>query len=616
MSVIGVESMDLDAAQEAAVSYSVNSPLVINACAGAGKTTVLIRRILFLISKGFRPEKILVITFSRKAMNEIRERLLKINPDAARVNVVTFHSFAYRILNKPPIITDKKQFSILKTAAETVKLEDDIHLLASFITWQKNNLIPVGGEYDFSRFPEKHAKLSSGYAEYEKIKSNANENDFDDLLIKLNKLLENDPKLTATLLKAYTYVQVDEFQDTCIAQKELLKKIASHGRITVVGDSRQAIYSWRAARPDILINFNKEWPNANVLFLNTNYRCAGPIVRLADAFIRSGSIDYPGTISPAKQDGPPIDFRLLLDEQEEAAEITKTVQELAKQGVPFHEMAVLYRTNSQAAAIEDAFLEAGIPYGSEGKCFYSSLNVLVPYSYFKIIYAPDDADAFIRAANYPPRNIPLKYLEERIKIAKELNVPLWDTLTETNALSGVRQFWNTLQAILPLYPKMPYYTLHAIISITECTRFLRSQSEPADEDSSTFLLKIAENFNNPFEFIKHIEKRRRFSKSKGGVNLLTIHAAKGLEFPYVFLIGVTDGLLPHSKSLNESCSDGVLSPFEEERRLCHVALTRAKEKLYISSSQTFCGKIMPNRRFYDTLKEISKHLEGGKNYEK
>ncbi len=619
--------MALDGAQLRAVEYPDDSPLAVTACAGAGKTTVLVERILRLLDRGYAARHILALTFSRKSADEMKGRLkIKGGRRTGDVRACTFHALALGYLTrfdkryseaggKLQTVSQADKASLLIRIIEDNDYEAEVADALNFISWQKNSLRFPGEELDYSVCLGSQDEYAQIYADYEKAlarflaQSKKRRIDFDDMLPHFYLLLRENESVRREVADNHRYVLVDEFQDTCVAQHEVLKLLAAHGRLFVVGDSRQAIYSWRAARPDILLNFTENWERSSSITLDTNYRSTAPVVNLADAFIRESTTNYPGATKAYNKAGVPVDFALYADEEEEAIRTAEKILEEHAAGRAWDEMAILFRTNGQACFLEAALADKNIPFRSMVGNFFELQEVRATMAYLELLHDPGNEEAFRTVLKNPPRDIPLWFIKERTELARANGLPLPESFVTARATADALGLASMFSALALFKDKSPALAISAIQSMTECGSLGSVQSGPDTSGSAEMLLSLATKHNTIGDFLVYANKRKIASKAAAGVQLLTIHAAKGLEFPVVFLTGVADEIFPHRLSV-VSPRTGVLSPLEEERRLCYVAVTRAKYKLSVSSIESYAGRLIRSRGFYEELRLAAEKASG------
>ena len=594
----------LNSKQKEAVEETVG-PVLVVAGAGAGKTKVLTERIRYLIERGVPPENILAVTFTNKAAEEMRERLrLSISnfqfPISKQPFIGTFHALGLLMIKENlKKLNIAKNFSIIDEG-DVLKLikECEIELnldpkqfdpskIRGQISKLKNQLLSVE-EFDEDGLFAK--TLSKIWARYEEKKSIQNFLDFDDLLLKPVALLLRDEDFRKKYRARWQYIHIDEYQDTNDVQYILSKTLAvGHRNIFAVGDIDQAIYSWRGADFRNILNFQKDYPDAKIITLEENYRSTDIILEAANAVILQNKLRFPKNLWTKRKTGNRIQIAFLEDEKKEAEMIAEETASLSRQGVisSVKEVAVLYRTNAQSRALEEAFLKHGIPYRIIGGIrFYERREVKDILAYARLVQNPNDKLSYKRIINVPPRKKQKmdfnKLMEELREESKNLNAHefLKKIIQKINYKSYIddgtekgAERWQNIEELLGLAKKLD----------ADLEEFLNHVSLFSIDDLPD-------------------DKAGRYDRAGGRVNLMTMHAAKGLEFEAVFVAGMEEGLFPHALSSEPE-------DLEEERRLYYVAITRARTHLYLSSaaSRTLFGNRvsgMPSR----FLKEIPEHL--------
>lgn len=559
----------LNTEQNAAVSQATG-PSVILAGAGSGKTRVLVHKVLNLVlNHEIDPDEIVMITFTNKAAREMKERILKAIPkDTGSTHmgyVGTFHSFCCSILRRQAyhlglgssftIYDADDQQAVLKTVIKKLEIKKFTpSYFANRISAAKNQLIPP--ERYLGVFSDWGApQVAQVYQEYQNQLKKNMAMDFDDLIMKTVEIFTKFPHVLETYQDKYKYILVDEFQDTNYSQYVLTRILArKYNNITVVGDFAQSIYSWRGADIRNLEKFQSDFPEAKVYYLETNYRSTQTILDFAYSIISQNQLHPILKLHTDNTKGQDITYYEADNEEEESIYIANKIQQL-KTGDEYASFAVLYRTNAQSRAIEEAFLHYGIPYTLYGGTrFYERKEIKDVMSYLRLLVNPQDEIA-----------------TERIK---KLG----------------KKYWTKFKAVFDeLHGRVDELsTVETMDRIFEDTRYLDMYNTEDEEDYSRLenikeLKSVATNFPKVVEFLEQVslveseyfdgEKLRR---NQNGVRLMTLHQAKGLEFPYVFIAGVEEGILPHSRSLDD------MFQLEEERRLFYVGITRAREELFIT----------------------------------
>jgi DNA helicase-2/ATP-dependent DNA helicase PcrA len=628
----GKQVDSLNPGQKAAVEH-ITGPCCVVAGAGSGKTTVLISRIANLVEEGVDPSNILAVTFTKKAADEMKERLAAlIGDEACRVNMGTFHSVCYSILRREwqkaeqrePIqeYWQKKTIrDILSPPSRNnhngMNWDLDVGQAMGFISWQKNNLIGPDGTFDnIAANEDKYRYL---YKAYEEVNEREKKLDFDDMLLWCYQILKNNAGVRARYSTEFRYILVDEFQDTNLAQYEILKLLARPANnVFVVGDARQAIYSWRAARVDFILRFKDEWPGAKIIDLETNYRSTENIVSISNRLISGAGIKYPGRCKAHQ--GPQLDpvFMRSDDGDHEAGQIADEMQSLVdSEEYTYSDCAVLYRVNAQSQALEDALIASQIPYAIFGSTsFYQRKEVKDILAYLRILEDPNDAEAIARVLNVPKRYLGKVFLQKAQEYACRQNISLLDGLRlcpEAGQFKyrSVRDFLHCIDVLMR--DKENFIPATMVNKVRETTGYdaWLCEEEGADEgadnqrlDNLDALAAAAERFGRLGDFIFYCEQagsRKKDEDSADKVQLMTLHRSKGLEFPVVFLTGMIQGLLPHRRSCKYVDGEMVPESIEEERRLCYVGMTRAKERLYLSTMSTYRDKYAEPSMFLEEV---------------
>ena len=597
-----------------------DGPVLILAGAGSGKTSVLTTKIAYLIEeKGANPKNILAITFTNKAAREMKERIIKmVGSKAYDMQISTFHSFGLRIIKENyERLGYEKNFTIIDsddslTLIKKIMKELNIDTTRCNPKFIKNNISSCKNEM---MTPSRYKSLAVDevgeitykvYEKYQEALKRNNSLDFDDLLTMPVMLFNKYKDVLDSYQELFKYVFIDEYQDTNEAQYKLSKMIsAKYKNICVVGDEAQSIYSWRGANYKNILNFEKDYKDAKVILLEQNYRSTKMILNAANSVIKNNINKKDKNLWTLNEEGEKIKYIKANDEKDEASYVTKEIKELKNKGVNLDDIAVLYRTNAQSRTIEEGFLNSNIPYRIVGAfAFYSRKEIKDLLAYLKLIYNTKDDISLLRIINYPKRGIGSKTVDnlsmesvlngtsifDTIKSGKELefkkqieemidlsnNLSLTETIDMVLNKSGIKKELES------------EHTLEADIRLENLNEF-KSISKTFEEESGIASL---EEFLNEVSLVSDVNEQKNDDTSK--VTLMTIHAVKGLEFDYVFVIGMEENIFPHVNSSFEE--EGL----EEERRLCYVAITRAKKKLYLLNAlrRTLFGKTsvnMPSR---------------------
>lgn len=603
----------LNDAQRAAVAH-VDGPLLILAGAGSGKTRVITRRIAHLIHSGAaRPQEILAITFTNKAAREMRERVETLVPERG-LWISTFHSMCARILRMriDHLGTFTRDFTIYDTADKNqlVKriLKDLSYdtkrfrpgMVAGWISeWKSTawaeSVEAVGGDQIQGYEDEVFVRTRRAYEE-QLVANNAL--DFDDLLIRTLQLFEKVPHVRDEFARRFRYVSVDEYQDTNRIQYRLTRHLAGfHGNLAVCGDPDQSIYAWRGADIRNIMDFERDWPGAKVVKLERNYRSCGNILAAAQAVIRNNAERKEKDLYTEAGAGAFIETIQARDENDEADAIAGYISELRASGMAYSEMAILYRVNFMQRALERGLRFAGIPYQIVGGVeFYKRREIRDLVAYLQLLVNPKADVAFQRVANVPPRGIGEKSMQKLSEWARDRRVPLHRAAASPDALANIRGrakgalagFAELLTSWAPLAELGAAEALHQIIEDIEYAKHLDNDDPEAQTriDNVDELIAHAEAFDREFpeeklrgflQEVSLVSEVDGFKTDAGEVALMTLHAAKGLEFDAVFIAGLEEELLPH---FNAEGDAGI----EEERRLMYVGITRARQRLFLTQA--------------------------------
>ena len=621
----------LNGEQARAVTHG-DGPLLILAGAGSGKTKTLTHRIAYLIGelKVF-PSRILAVTFTNKAAKEMRQRLAQLLDEEADNRqfmpwMGTFHSICVRILRMDGahigldrrflIYDTDDQISLMKQIMKARGLTDkDIkpRAVLSVISNAKNEMRSAE-DFSMSARGPREQKIAELFFAYEKALKEAAALDFDDLLTKTVELLQNSPEIRRKWQRQFEYILIDEYQDTNAVQYALIKLLVNERRnLCVVGDDAQSIYSFRGADYTNILNFERDFPGTTVVKLEQNYRSAGAILDLANSLIQHNIHRTDKNLWTANGDG--IDPKLwqLYSESEEALTIANEIQAQIANGRQYGDVAVLYRTNAQSYAIERALRQSYIPYKIVGGLrFLDRAVVKDVLAYLRLLYQPSDRVSFLRIVNVPKRGIGTvsvaKFLDwndaaRRDIVSGLLAVEEADNLT-ARAKRPLLELGKILEELQQEIDGSPAELIEKIIKRTGYGDFINDGTPQAEErmENIGVLLAEAKAYVDVPAFLEEMALMSSAdTAAEQQVTLMTLHAAKGLEFPVVFLAGLEEGILPHARVFDSGKADDI----EEERRLCYVGVTRAREELFVScaSSRTQFGQIgynMPSR-FLDEM---------------
>ena len=637
--------MNLDTlypAQREAVEKT-EGPVLILAGAGSGKTRVLTTRIGHLIEdKGVQPANILAITFTNKAANEMRERVEEtLDSDASDMWISTFHSCCVRILrkdinrigyNRSFVIYDSAdQVTLVKDCLKELNLSDKVFepkVIISTISGAKDKL------YDPKQFKAMHmndnrmSKIADVYALYQDRLKRNSALDFDDLIFKTVELLKSDKEVLDYYRNRFKYIMVDEYQDTSKAQYELIKILAKeHQNICVVGDDDQSIYGWRGADIRNILEFEKDYDNVHVVKLEQNYRSTQIILDAANTVISNNIERKRKRLWSEKKEGELIKIQVAQDEIEESDFVADMIAKISReQNRSYKDFAILYRANAQSRSVEDALNRSQIPYNIYGGTkFYERKEIKDLIAYLRVIQNPQDDISIKRIINIPRRGIGLRTIEKIEDRASLKQESIYSVLIDietnseisTKARNSISKFVDnvigTLRTMREVYPvsKLIEKVIESIDYYGYIDELYKGNKEEAEErkDNVKEFISVAMEFEQTSEekdletFLTGIALTSESSEEEeiDKVSLMTIHTSKGLEFPVVFIVGMEDGLFPIARAVR-SMND---SEIEEERRLCYVGITRAKEILYLTLTQkrTLYGKTNPSiaSRFMEEL---------------
>lgn len=607
----------LNREQQQAVQHT-EGPLLILAGAGSGKTKVLTVRIAYLLAQGVNPYEILAITFTNKAAKEMKSRVEGLVGDVAnRIWLSTFHSFCAKFLrfeldnflgyNSNFTIYDTSDSQVvIKAALKALNLDDKYYpvgAMISAISDAKNKLM-FASDYRKQARDFYQQKVADVYEYYERELRKNNALDFDDLLLVAVKLLQSNAAVLDKYSKRFKYVMIDEYQDTNHAQYLLAYLLSSHWKnIAVVGDADQSIYAWRGADIQNILDFEKDYPNCTSIKLEQNYRSTKIILDAANAVIDNNEGRPEKNLWTDKVEGAKIQHFTAQSEHEEAAFIGDTiVKKHDIHDVPYGDMAILYRTNAQSRVLEEALIKRALPYTMVGGTkFYDRKEIKDVLAYLRVLYNPFDDLSLLRIINVPKRSIGATTVSKLQDYARENGTSLFMTLTQLHLVDTIKgktkekleEFGILIFTLVAeMDDKSVLDILEAILDRTGYLAQLEESTDPQDQaraENIGELLSVAKDFQdtNPtgtvedfLEQVALVNDVDSFEQEESKVTLMTLHAAKGLEFPIVFLGGLEEGLFPHSRTLMNP------EEIEEERRLAYVGITRAEKELYISNATT------------------------------
>ncbi len=643
------------AQREAVINY--DGPSLIIAGAGSGKTRVLTTRIAYMLANGVAPSSILALTFTNKAAREMRERIENlVGPQARYIRMGTFHSVFSRILRENAaqigfpdsytIYEPNDVKNLLKSIIKDMQLSEERYkpqAVAARISMAKNSLITPGAyianatlaaEDREAKMPE----IGDIYNEYCRRCKQNGAMDFDDLLLQTNILLRDAPEVLARYQEQFKYILVDEYQDTNMAQYIIVRRLAlKHSNVCVVGDDAQSIYAFRGAKIENILSFQRDYPTTKVYKLEQNYRSTQTIVDAANSLIAHNSRRLEKRCFSAAERGEKISLVRVLEDNYEAVEVAMDIKDRAREGAEWRDFAILYRTNKQHGLFEEALTRRAIPYRVyKGMSLLEHKDVRNILAYIALIINPHDNEAFKRIVNYPARGIGDTTVARIEEIARAKNLSMWHAVEELTASSTldnvervvvrkVGEFVRMIQELAKMRHQMSVTDFgKEIMARSGILHMLEAEKKPENETSKDYLdqllammsayeeecakdmdegLRDADFEPSIDEWMQNIMLQTDQDEEDDGnrVTLMTVHSAKGLEFDYIYIVGMEEGLFPSSRSV-ESLAD-----LEEERRLFYVALTRAKKAAMLSFAEMrrVWGKTensMPSR----FLKEIDK----------
>ncbi|MBO1001185.1 DNA helicase PcrA [Pseudogracilibacillus auburnensis] len=632
----------LNKEQQEAVKHT-EGPLLIMAGAGSGKTRVLTHRIAYLMDeKAVSPNNILAITFTNKAAREMKDRVKKlVGPESEYMWVSTFHSMCVRILRRDierigynrnfTIIDSSDQLTVMKQVLKQLNIDPkqyDPRAMIGQVSHAKNELItPEVLTDQANNFFER--QVASIYVAYQKMLRKNHALDFDDLIMETIHLFKRVPEVLNYYQRRFQYIHVDEYQDTNHAQYYLVKQLASrYQNLCVVGDSDQSIYRWRGANIENILSFEKDYPAARTIFLEQNYRSTKSILEAANHVINHNKGRKPKKLWTENEDGSKITYFQGATEREEALYVTEKVQDLLENGsYTANDVAVLYRTNAQSRSIEDMLMKANISYQMIGGLkFYDRKEIKDIIAYLRLITNPDDDISFERIVNVPKRGIGATSIERLRDYALKHDLSFFQAIKEIE-MTGVPK--RAAQALIRFQDQMEnLIKQQEFLTATDMVEMVLEQTEYEQILKAEKTIEAESRLENIAEFMtvtKDFEKTNEDDRSlvafltdlaliadidsmdeaaidaEEKITLMTLHSAKGLEFPVVFLIGMEENIFPHSRSLADE------DEMEEERRLAYVGITRAEKELFLThaSMRTLYGRtnMNPVSRFIHEIPE-------------
>lgn len=627
----------LNAAQKEAVLHE-NSPLLILAGAGSGKTKTLTHRVAYLVrEKNIQPNNILSVTFTNKAAKEMRERVAMLlgaeAPDRTFFPWMgTFHSICVRLLRidgqqiKIPknfvIFDESDRLGAIKIAMKDLHISEkefSPRAIVGLISSAKNDLVSPEEFASTAQLPmQKTAALV--FPKYESIRRQAAALDFDDLIAETVRLLAEVPEIREKWQKYFQYILIDEYQDTNASQYKLVKMLlGTNKNICVVGDDWQSIYSWRGADYTNILNFERDYPGTTVIKLEQNYRSTKAILDAAHCIITKNTSRSDKKLWTEKSEGQPVQVVHAQSEMHEAeAIISRISSSVGIKARGYDDFAVLYRTNAQSRSLEEAFVRYNIPYQIVGGVrFYDRAEIKDIIAYLRLVYQPADLASFNRIVNLPARGIGAKSLEnffawhagsERTLVDSLLNVQMCNTLTP-KAREGLHAFGRLIQSLSEQAEKLSLPDLVELaINRLNYFEYLKN-SEPIKSEEKIEnvreLISVAREYESLglSGFLEEVAlvSSADTNQEDRKVTLMTLHAAKGLEFPVVFMAGMEESIFPHSRALYDA------TEMEEERRLCYVGMTRAREELYLIAASS---RLLYGTRLYNAPSRFISDIDG------
>lgn len=604
----------LNREQEKAVTKT-EGPLLILAGAGSGKTRVLTYRIAYLVEKGVYPGNILAITFTNKAAAEMKERVVKIvGEEAQKMWISTFHSSCVRMLrqdidklgyNKNFVIYDtSEQEKLIKECLKELNLDEKLYPVKDMlgkIGEQKDKLIDEDTYYRRNYNDFKTKNLAEIYVRYQKKLKSNNALDFDDIICKMVKILSTYPDVLAYYQRKFRYIMVDEYQDTNRAQYEFIRLLSSsHRNLCVVGDDDQSIYGWRGADIRNILDFEKDYPNTETIKLEQNYRSTKTILEAANCVIVNNETRKSKRLWTSNEEGSNIKLYRADYDRNEVQFIVNEIRNKYIERKDYNDFAVLYRTNAMSRVLEEGFVTSGIPYRVIGGLkFYDRKEVKDILGYLKLINNNNDSVSMERIINTPKRGIGDSSVDKVKEYANQNNISLYKAIKSLNEIEGltkraataITKFGELMDSIITKYETMK--VSEVIKEILELTGYVKELKEENTPENQSRVENIEELYSAAIEFEEKSEDKSLSGflervalvsdqdslSENGGITLMTLHTAKGLEYPVVFIAGMEEGIFPHFSAMNS------ISDLEEERRICYVGITRAKEELYITCSK-------------------------------
>lgn len=617
---------------------TTEGPLLILAGAGSGKTRVLTHRIAYLIEQGVNPFNIFAITFTNKAAREMKERATALHPEGSRVWISTFHSSCVQILHREiENLGYSKHFTIydgddserlIKSIMKDMGINSEKYSpkwIMSEISTQKDKLISPEVYIKMLGDEAKYDKIANVYSAYQKHLKDNNCLDFDDLIFKTVELFRKCPQVLEKWQDRFKYIMVDEYQDTNASQYEFVRLLAGkHGNLCVVGDDDQSIYGWRGADIHNILNFEKDFLGTTTIRLEQNYRSTENILNAANSVIKNNYMRKDKTLRTDAGAGSSICFYRADSDRDEASFISRNIAEAVEDGAAYSDFAILYRNNALSRVIEEGLIKTNIPYRLFGGTkFYDRREIRDIMGYLKAIYNPNDNVAVSRIVNVPKRGIGDVTINKAVQAAEEAGISLYSALMSAEAIPGLKtkltQINKFAELMLELSEIADNESVGTLIeAILDKTGYRSELEAEKTEEAMGRLLNLEELVSKAVEFDREHEGATLaefleevalvadvdgYTEGEDTVVLMTLHSSKGLEFSTVFIAGFEDGIFPSYRAI----MGGADKDIEEERRLCYVGITRAKEQLYLTAArqrmQYGSIKYNPTSRFLDEIPE-------------
>ena len=598
--------------------FATEGPLLILAGAGSGKTTVLVNRISYILRSGLcKPWNILAITFTNKAAGELKERICNTVPEGgADIWAATFHSTCARILRRYgdrlgysshfTVYATDDQKRLVKEIMKQLQIDEKqlpVRSVLSEISKAKDKMLTPQQMKKDAEYDSRKVFVAKIYEIYQSRLKTADAMDFDDLLCKAVELFEQEPEILGFYQNQFKYIMVDEYQDTNKVQYRFVSMLAQkYGNICVVGDDDQSIYKFRGATIENILSFEKTFSGARVIRLEQNYRSTQNILDAANGVISNNTIRKGKTLWTENPKGEKINIHTCDSERDEAAFVTKTIMDGVANGRKYSDFAILYRTNAQSNAIEQSLSRSGIPHRIiGGHRFYDREEIRDMVAYLQVINNPHDDIRLSRIINVPKRSIGARTVAVAAEIASGLGESIYTVIKDADAYpqlsraaSKLREFVRLIDGLIEAeasgdYSLAELYNL--IIEHTGYENYLRAEKENADvrieniEELSSNIIKFEEDYGDEADLSNFLEEISlmtdidNYDADADTCVMMTLHSAKGLEFPVVFITGMEDGLFPSNASISNP------EEINEERRLAYVGITRAKEKLYLTKTK-------------------------------